>query len=112
VEVNLNRGTKLMRTFASLTDAVSRYRGKGAKNDCRTRDGVTGVPCGAAINRTPLRRSRFGATMICGWKRCVCLMFGQATCSSGRFVESGKSSSFQRKNIRLGCPRETYSFYS
>jgi len=29
VEVNVNRGTKLMRTFASLTEALSRYRGKG-----------------------------------------------------------------------------------
>jgi hypothetical protein len=29
VEVNLNRGTKLMRTFASLTEALSRYRSKG-----------------------------------------------------------------------------------
>jgi hypothetical protein len=29
VEVNINRGTKLMRTFASLTEALSRYRGKG-----------------------------------------------------------------------------------
>jgi hypothetical protein len=29
VEVNINRGTKLMRTFASLTDALSRYRSKG-----------------------------------------------------------------------------------
>jgi len=29
VEVNVNRGTKLMRTFASLTDALSRYRSKG-----------------------------------------------------------------------------------
>jgi hypothetical protein len=29
VEVNVNRGAKLMRTFASLTEALSRYRGKG-----------------------------------------------------------------------------------
>jgi hypothetical protein len=29
VEVNVNRGTKLMRPFASLTEALSRYRGKG-----------------------------------------------------------------------------------
>ena len=29
VEVNVNRGTKLMRTFASLAEALSRYRGKG-----------------------------------------------------------------------------------
>ena len=29
VEVNLNRGTRLMRTFASLTEALGRYRGKG-----------------------------------------------------------------------------------
>jgi hypothetical protein len=29
VEVNITRGTKLMRTFASLTEALSRYRGKG-----------------------------------------------------------------------------------
>jgi hypothetical protein len=29
VEVNVNRGTKPIRTFASLTDALSRYRGKG-----------------------------------------------------------------------------------
>jgi len=29
VEVNVNRGTKLMRTFASLTEALNRYRGKG-----------------------------------------------------------------------------------
>jgi hypothetical protein len=29
VEVYVNRGVKLMRTFASLTEALSRYRGKG-----------------------------------------------------------------------------------
>ena len=29
VDVNVNRGTKLIRTFASLTEALSRYRGKG-----------------------------------------------------------------------------------
>jgi hypothetical protein len=29
VEVNVNRSTKLMRTFASLTEALNRYRGKG-----------------------------------------------------------------------------------
>ena len=29
VQVNVNRGTKLMLTFASLTEALSRYRGKG-----------------------------------------------------------------------------------
>jgi hypothetical protein len=29
VDVNVNRSTKLMRTFASLTDALNRYRGKG-----------------------------------------------------------------------------------
>jgi hypothetical protein len=28
VEVNVNRATKLLRTFASLTEALSRYRGK------------------------------------------------------------------------------------
>jgi len=29
VEVNINRATKLMRTFASQTEALGRYRGKG-----------------------------------------------------------------------------------
>lgn len=29
VEVNVNRGTKLLRTFASLSEALSRYRSKG-----------------------------------------------------------------------------------
>jgi len=29
VEVNINRATKLMRTFANQTEALGRYRGKG-----------------------------------------------------------------------------------
>jgi len=31
VEVNVSQATKLMRTFASLTEVLSRYRGKGAQ---------------------------------------------------------------------------------